>query len=121
MLAYRRHVGIPPLGPDGRLFVVRRLEVNYRAPARFGDEVEAFVRVAHLGRSSHRYEVRLERLSGGPPGHLADAVLTVVGVERVRGPAPHPHARRDARRDRRLRRALVHPGNTYATSEAVHS
>jgi acyl-CoA thioester hydrolase len=98
VVAYRRHVGIPPLGPDGHLFVVRRLEVDYRAPARFGDEVEAFVRVAHLGGSSHRYEVRLERLSGGPPGHLAHAVLTVVGVSGYEAPRPTrmPGAMRDA-------------------------
>ena len=69
VIAYRRHVGIPPLGPDGHLFVVRRLEVDYRAPARFDDEVEAFVRVTRLGGSSHQYAVRLERIGGGPPGH----------------------------------------------------
>ena len=98
VVAYRRHVGVPPLGPDGHLFVVRRLEVDYRAPARFGDEVEAFVRVAHHGGSSHRYEVRLERLSGGPPGHLADAVLTVVGVGGYEAPRPTrmPGAMHDA-------------------------
>ena len=98
VLAYRRHVGIPPLGPDGHLFVVRRLEVDYRAPARFGDEVEAFVRVTRLGGSSHAYEVRLERISGGPPGHLADAVLTIVGVGGYEAPRPTrmPAGMRDA-------------------------
>jgi len=88
LLAYRRHVGVPGLGPDGHLLVVRRLEVDYRASARFGDEVEAFVRVTRLGRSSHEYDVRLERVSGGPPGHLADAVLTIVGVGAYEAPRP---------------------------------
>jgi acyl-CoA thioester hydrolase len=88
VLAYRRHVGVPPLGPDGHLFVVRHLEMDYRAPARFDDEVEAFVRVTRLGGSSHEYAVRLERVSGGPPGHLVDAVLTVVGVGGYDAPRP---------------------------------
>ena len=98
VLAYRRHLGIPGLGPEGHLFVVGRLEVDYRAPARFDDEVETFVRVARLGRSSHRYELRLERISGGPPGHLADAVVTVVGVGGYEAPRPTrmPAAMRDA-------------------------
>jgi len=98
VLAYRRHVGVPPLGPDGHLFVVRRLEVDYRAPARFDDEVEAFVRVTRLGGSSHEYAVRLERVSGGPPGHLGDAVLTIVGVGGYDAPRPTrmPDSMRDA-------------------------
>ena len=98
VLAYRRHVGVPPLGPEGHLFVVRRLEVDYRAAARFGDGVEAFVRVTRLGGSSHEYAVRLERVSGGPPGHLADAVLTIVGVGGYEAPRPTrmPASMRDA-------------------------
>ena len=98
VLAYRRHVGVPPLGPEGHLFVVRRLELDYRAPARFDDEVEAFVRVTRLGGSSHEYAVRLERTGGGPPGHLADAVLTIVGVGGYEAPRPTrmPGAMRDA-------------------------
>lgn len=98
VIAYRRHVGIPPLGPDGHLFVVRRLEVDYRAPARFDDEVEAFVRVTRLGGSSHEYAVRLERIGGGPHGHLADAVITIVGVGGYEAPRPTrmPASMRDA-------------------------
>jgi acyl-CoA thioester hydrolase len=98
VIAYRRHVGIPPLGPDGHLFVVRRLEVDYRAPARFDDEVEAFVRVARVGGSSHQYAIRLERIGGGPSGHLADAVITIVGVGGYDAPRPTrmPRSMRDA-------------------------
>jgi len=80
VIAYRRHLGVPPLGPDGHLFVVRSLAVEYRASARFDDEVEAFVRVSDVGRSSHTIEARLERVSGAAPEHLADARLTIVGV-----------------------------------------
>ncbi|HET6689653.1 MAG TPA: thioesterase family protein [Miltoncostaeaceae bacterium] len=98
LLAYRRHLGVPPLGPGGHLFVVRRLEVDYRASARFDDEVEAFVRVTRLGASSHEYAVRLERVGGGAPGHLADAELTIVGVGDYEAPRPTrmPSPMRDA-------------------------
>ena len=79
VLAYRRHVGVPGLGAPGHLFVVRRFALEYRAPARFDDEMEAFVRVARLGGPSHEYEIRLERIGEGPV-HLADATLVVAGV-----------------------------------------
>lgn len=98
VLAYRRHLGIPGLGPEGHLLVVRRIEADYRAPARFDDEVEAFVRVSRVGRSSHEVEARLERIGGGPPAHLADMRLVVVGVggyDRPR-PTPMPTPMRDA-------------------------
>ena len=60
--------------------------------------MESFVRVTRLGGSSHAYEVRLERISGGPPGHLADAVLTIVGVGGYEAPRPTrmPAGMRDA-------------------------
>lgn len=78
-IAYRRHLGIPGLGPPGHLFVVRSLTLEYRASAAFDDVVEAFVRVAGLGRTSHTVQARLER-AGEAPLHLADATLVVVGL-----------------------------------------
>lgn len=95
-IAYREHLGVPALGPEGHLFVVRSLGLDYRASARFGDEVETFVRVARLGRSSHEIEVRLERL-GDAPGLLAEGRLTVVGVAGYGGrPSPVPDGMRAA-------------------------
>lgn len=84
ILAYRRHLGIPGLGPDGHLFVVRSLSVEYRVSAVFDDQVETFVRVARLGRSSHIVEGRLERM-GDRPEHLADARAVIVGVREYLG------------------------------------
>lgn len=80
VLAYRRHLGIPPLGPEGHLFVVRSLSVDYHASARFDDEVEVFVRVSAVGRSSHTMSARMERVGGEGPAHLADATLVLVGL-----------------------------------------
>lgn len=97
VLAYRRHLGIPPLGPDGHFFVVRSLQVDYRASALFDDEVEAFVRVSEIGRSSHTMQVRMERLGGDGPVHLADASLVLVGLAGYGGrPSRIPDAMRDA-------------------------
>lgn len=96
VVAYRRHLGIPPLGPEGHLFVVRSLSIDYLAPARFDDEVEVLVRVADLGRSSHAVEARLERV-GAEPAHLADARLVVVGLAAYGGrPTRVPEAMRAA-------------------------
>lgn len=85
VLAYRRHVGIPPLGPEGHLFVVRSLQVDYRSSARFDEELEVFVRTAELGRSSHTVEVRIERAGDDGPAHVADARLVIVGLAEYGG------------------------------------
>lgn len=97
VLAYRRHLGIPVLGPAAHLFVVRTLTIDYRASARFDDEIEAFVRVRELGRSSHTMEVRMERTGDGEGAHLADASLVLVGLAEYGGrPSRVPDAMRDA-------------------------
>jgi acyl-CoA thioester hydrolase len=84
-LAYRRHLGVPLLGPPGHLFVIRSLEVDYRSSAGFDEELEVFVRVADLGRTSHTLEARIERLAGDGPAHVADARLVVVGLAEYGG------------------------------------
>ena len=96
VLAYREHLGIPALGPEGHLFVVRSLRVDYLTSARFGDRVEAFVRTAELGRSSHTLELRLERI-GDDPAHVADARLVIVGLAAYGGrPSRMPAPMREA-------------------------
>lgn len=94
VIAYRRRLGIPPLGPDGHLFVVRSLEVDYLAPARFDDELEIGVRTAEVGRSSHAVHVSIARDGGG---RVAEARLVVVGVSSYGGrPTRVPDALRAA-------------------------
>ncbi len=97
VLAYRRHVGVPLLGPPGHLFVIRSLEVDYRASAHFDEELEVFVRVSELGRTSHAVEARIERAGPGEPEHVADARLMVVGLSEYGGrPTRVPAPMRDA-------------------------
>ena len=81
VVEYRRHLGIPPLGPPGHLFVVRNLTVSYQASARFDDLVEVFVRTSQIGRTSHTHEARIERaMPAGEGVLLAEIQLTVVGI-----------------------------------------
>jgi len=49
---YLRLLGISTHVPDGPEFAMRAQHVEYHAPARFDDEVEVFVRVKELGRTS---------------------------------------------------------------------
>ncbi len=51
---YHRHLGGIAV-PDCE-FVMRASAVEYHAPARFDDLIEAFVRVSRIGRSSMTYE-----------------------------------------------------------------
>ena len=51
---YHRHLG--GLATPGSEFVMRASAVEYHAPARFDDLIEAFVRVIRIGRSSMTYE-----------------------------------------------------------------
>jgi acyl-CoA thioester hydrolase len=96
VIAHREHLGVPGLGPPGHVFVVRALAIEYRASAVYGDEVETFVRVSRLGRTSHELEVRLERL-GRAPAPLAEARLTIVGLQAYGGrPSAVPEEMRRA-------------------------
>jgi acyl-CoA thioester hydrolase len=51
---YHRHLG--SFATPGREFVMRASSVEYHAPARFDDLIEAFVRVSRIGRTSMTYE-----------------------------------------------------------------
>ena len=97
MFAYRSHLGVPPLGPPGHLFVVRSLSCDYRASARFDDGVEVLVRVSEVGRSSHTVDARMERVGPEAPGLLCEMRCVIVGVTEYGGrPSRIPAELRDA-------------------------
>jgi acyl-CoA thioester hydrolase len=76
---YHRHLVRSPFAEAGGEFVMRALRVDYRAPARFDDLIEAFVRVKRIGRTSMTYECAAYRL---PDDQLmVVAELTVVLVD----------------------------------------
>ena len=98
IIEYRRAAGVPIVGEPGHVFMVRSMSVEYHAPLRFDDDVEAFARVSRIGTSSHHVEVRLERIDDHGALHVADARAVIVGVDSWETglPTPMPAAYRDA-------------------------
>ncbi|MDQ3671958.1 MAG: acyl-CoA thioesterase [Actinomycetota bacterium] len=92
---YHRHLANAPFSQAGGDLVMRALHVEYHAPARFDDLIEAFVRVSRIGTTSMTYECAAYRL---PDDELmVTAELTVVLVELAeRRPVPIPDAIREA-------------------------
>ena len=78
VVAYRRHLGIPPLGPEGHLFVVRRLTMDYLTSARFDEPLDVWVRTSALGRTSHTMQVRVANADDQMV--RVDAELLLVGL-----------------------------------------
>lgn len=97
-IEYRRAAGLPLVGEDEHHFMIRSITIEYHAPLRFDDEVEAFVRVSRIGTSSHTMDVRLERIDANGATHVADARAVVVGVQSWEGggATPMPAAFREA-------------------------
>ena len=86
---YHRHLVQSPFAEAGGEFVMRALRVEYHAPARFDDLIEAFVRVKRIGRTSMTYECAAYRLPDDVLMVVAE--LTVVLVDlRERRAIPIP-------------------------------
>ncbi len=52
---YHRHLGLLTGGGEAE-YVMRAVQVEYHAPARFDDTIEVFVRLARIGRTSATFE-----------------------------------------------------------------
>ena len=84
---YHRHLGSPRV--EGAEFVMRALQVEYHAPARFDDLLECFVRVSRIGRTSITYEVAAVRLPNDEL--MVTGTQTAVLIDRAtRRPVPMP-------------------------------
>jgi acyl-CoA thioester hydrolase len=90
---YHRHLG--ELVTPGREFVMRASSVDYHAPARFDDLIEAFVRISGIGRSSMTYECAAYRLPDDTLMVTAQQTLVLIDVE-GRTPVPVPDDVRSA-------------------------
>ena len=64
----------------GMVFVVRRVEVDYLAPARFNDQIEVSVSLHEVGRASLGVKQTLSR----GPTRLVSALVTLACVDAVR-------------------------------------
>jgi len=76
---YLRRIGQLPHAPGAPEFVMRAQHVEYHAPARFDDEVEVFVRVKELGRTSVTWAFDAYRADTGE--HLVSANQVAVFID----------------------------------------
>jgi acyl-CoA thioester hydrolase len=79
---------------EGRDFVMRALNVEYHAPARFDDPIETFVRIARIGRTSTTYELAAYRIEGDELMVTATQTLVLVDLAERRA-CPIPDAYRE--------------------------
>ena len=84
---YHRHLG--PLAIPGAELVMRALQVEYHAPARFDDLIETFVRIAGIGRTSITYECAAYRLPDDELMVTANQTAVLVDLA-ARRPTPVP-------------------------------
>jgi 4-hydroxybenzoyl-CoA thioesterase len=86
---FAAHVGrsFPEVHRDGLGLPVVKLEVEFRAPVRYGDSVELKVAVEHVGRSSFR--MRYDASVEGRPVFRARSTLVAVDRKAFR-PVPIP-------------------------------
>jgi acyl-CoA thioester hydrolase len=89
---YHRHLG--EMSIEGADFVMRALDVEYFAPARFDDLIEAFVRIRRIGRTSITYECAAYRLPDETL--MVQASQTVVLIDQARRPTPVPESLRES-------------------------
>jgi tol-pal system-associated acyl-CoA thioesterase len=94
---YLRLLGLLASTPGEAEFVMRAQHVEYHAPARFDDELEVFVRVARMGRTSITWAFEARNVASDE--HLAAATQTLVAVD--------PVARRPVLVPARLRAAVT--------------
>jgi acyl-CoA thioester hydrolase len=93
---YHRHLG--GLTLPGVELVMRASQVDYLAPARFDDLIEAFVRISRIGRTSVTYECAAYRLPDETL--MVTAAQTLVLVDHgTRRPTPVPEEFRAVVRD----------------------
>ena len=90
---YHRHLG--GFAAGGCEFVMRASAVEYHAPARFDDLIEAFVRVSRIGRTSVTYECAAYRLPDDTLMVTAEQTLVLVDLA-SRRPTPVPNELRAA-------------------------
>lgn len=89
---YHRHLG--GIAFPRAEFVMRACHVEYHAPARFDDLIEAFVRVSRVGRSSMTYECAAYRLPDESLMVTAAQTLVLVDLETRRPTAIPEELRR---------------------------
>ena len=80
---YHRKLGLlgMEVGEPGVEFVTRACTIEYDAPAVFDDELEVFIRVARIGRTSATYEAAVYRARDDVLMVTATQTLVMVDLE----------------------------------------
>jgi acyl-CoA thioester hydrolase len=80
---YHRKLGLlgMEIGEPGVEFVMRACTIEYHAPAVFDDELEVFIRVARIGRTSATYEFAAYRAQDDALMVTATQTLVLVDLE----------------------------------------
>jgi acyl-CoA thioester hydrolase len=80
---YHRKLGLlgMEVGEPGVEFVTRACTIEYDAPAVFDDELEVFIRVARIGRTSATYETAVYRARDDVLMVTATQTLVMVDLE----------------------------------------
>ena len=92
---YHRHLGGTPFARVGGDLVMRATSIEYHAPARFDDLLEAFVRIRRIGTTSMTYACAAYRLPDDELMVTADLTVVLVDLEQRR-PVPIPAEIREA-------------------------
>lgn len=89
---YHRLLGLLHREPEGD-FVMRANDVEYFAPARFDDELEIYVRVSRIGRTSVSFEFAVYKIPEDTLMVTAHQTLVYIDLAERRA-APVPEAYR---------------------------
>ena len=94
---YHRKLGLlgMEVGEPGVEFVMRALTIEYHAPAVFDDELELFIRVARIGRTSATYECAAYRARDDALMVTATQTLVLVDLDE-RKAVPIPEVYKEA-------------------------
>ena len=88
---YMRHLGLLVREPSDPEFVMRAQSVEYLAPARFDDELEVFVRVTRIGRTSMSWEFAAYNVATDDRLVTAQQTSVQVDLAQRRPVAVDPH------------------------------
>jgi acyl-CoA thioester hydrolase len=93
---YHRELGLlgMEIGAEGQEFVMRACTIEYFAPAVFDDEIEVYMRLARIGRTSATYECAAYRARDDVLMVTARQTLVLVDLD-ARRPVPIPDAYRE--------------------------
>jgi acyl-CoA thioester hydrolase len=84
---YFRHLGLLHANFEGDL-VLRALNIEYHAPARFDDLLEVFIRAQRIGRTSMTFESKVHRIDDVLMATVHQTVVLVDLEERKACPIP---------------------------------